>query len=984
MRHLSKKLIGWMLCLAMAVGMLPGMGREAKAEDSKIELWVQSADYEWSYDGEAHTYNKYTVYFGEEVISGTEGQTEFTLSTGDKVTITPLSTTPITHVTESPKNNEFVWTVENEQTYLKGIDRIGKLSIIPATLTVVTASACKVYDDSALTALSGSVSGFVSSETATFSVTGKQTEIGESLNTYALVWDGTAKKSDYDIVENLGTLTVYDPARSFVGDEYIINMSNAETNQNIVSSTGGGKTIVVTGTSTEYNLTIEAKEGEEITVLFRGVNIDVSGKQNKPAVLVLGEGKVIIQLESTNTVSSPSDYAGIQKSDKVALTITSSKKGKLMATGGNYGAGIGGGDGGAGYRIIISGDAQVTATGGDCGAGIGGGNEGAGSGITISDNAQVTAIGGDCGAGIGGGYDGNGANITINDNAQVTATGGNYGAGIGGGFVKYGYEIKVYDMAMVSVSGGKEDRTVGAGAGVGNGGSYDGNYEPVYGIEEVITFTDDDHKTFNGNVLYYEKGSSAEKIKNGEATRINSVTVTLMANDGTEKFAEQIVSVGVPTNLQKNPFTREGHSFIEWNTQSDGKGTTFEDQFQQIWGPNTILYAQWTDHVYDQTVADETKYLKSTATCTKAAVYYKSCACGAFDPDESGTFESGNPLDHDYKDVAGTAKDPTCTEVGKEADQKCEGCGDVITGAEIAKLAHTFDQEVATDKYLKTPADCTHKAVYYKSCSCGAFDPNVSKTFETGSPLGHNYQVAVGTAKAATCTETGKEADQECSRCHDVITGTEIVKIAHTFDQEVATDKYLKTPADCTHKAVYYKSCACGEKGTETFESGEALGHKWKAATGSAPKTCEACGATEGDVIEYNTEGGNTIEYTQGDTKDVVKTYHRSEDDENTIDHYQCVKIDGKVVPVDAKSGSVIITFDAATLNALSVGDHIITVIFDDWVEELKLIIKAPVAAAVDATPVTGDAATPFLWAAMVLLSMAGVAVMVEKKRRRA
>ena len=54
---------------------------------------------------------------------------------------------------------------------------------------------------------------------------------------------------------------------------------------------------------------------------------------------------------------------------------------------------------------------------------------------------------------------------------------------------------------------------------------------------------------------------------------------------------------------------------------------------------------------------------------------------------------------------------------------------------------------------------------------------------------------------------------------------------------------------------------------------------------------------------------------------------------------------------------------------------------FDDWVEELKLIIKAPVAAAVDATPVTGDTATPFLWAALILLSMAGVAVMFERKR---
>ena len=46
-------------------------------------------------------------------------------------------------------------------------------------------------------------------------------------------------------------------------------------------------------------------------------------------------------------------------------------------------------------------------------------------------------------------------------------------------------------------------------------------------------------------------------------------------------------------------------------------------------------------------------------------------------------------------------------------------------------------------------------------------------------------------------------------------------KLAHTYDKEVATETYLKSAATCTDRAVYYKSCVCGEKGTETFESGE-------------------------------------------------------------------------------------------------------------------------------------------------------------------
>ena len=647
-------------------------------------------------------------------------------------------------------------------------------------------------------------------------------------------------------------------------------------------------------------------------------------------ITISGDGNAQI------TAKGGADGAGIgggNGGEGSGITISGNGDAQVTATAGDGGAGIGGGNYGTGSGITISGNAQVTANGGDYGAGIGGGYFGKGSDITISGDAQVTATGGKFGAGIGGGDGGEGSDITISGDAQVTATGGLAGAGIGGGYDGKGSGIKVYDKSIVSVSGGKDYTYIGAGAGVGDGGKYDSNGTPPDRDEAVITFTDDDHKTFNGNVLYYEKGSSAESIKNGAATRINFLTILLKANDGTDAFTEQTVSVGVPTNLQKNSFTRKGHSFTGWNTQADGEGTPYADQSQQVWKTNTILYAQWHKHVYDRTVADETKYRKSAATCTKAAVYYKSCACGAFDPDESGTFESGNPLGHDYKAVAGTAKDPTCTAAGKEANQECSRCHDVITGTEIARLAHTFNQEVATDKYLKTPADCAHKAVYFKSCVCGETG---TETFESGEALGHDYKDVAGTAKAATCNEAGKEADKKCERCGDVITGTVIAK---------TTD------------------------------------HKWKAATGYDPKTCEICGATEGDVIKYDSETGKTLEHTQGDNKDETITLHRSEDDKNAFDHLKGVQIDGEYVNPETKSGSVIITFDAATLNKLSIGDHIITVIFDDWVEELKLIIKAPVAAAVDATPVTGDAANPLLWAAMILLSMAGVAVMVERKR---
>ena len=83
----------------------------------------------------------------------------------------------------------------------------GTVKITPATLTVSTPIATKVYEGTPLTA-AGTISGFVNDETATFTTTGSQTEVGSTANTYSLTWDGTAKESNYKVVETIGTLTV--------------------------------------------------------------------------------------------------------------------------------------------------------------------------------------------------------------------------------------------------------------------------------------------------------------------------------------------------------------------------------------------------------------------------------------------------------------------------------------------------------------------------------------------------------------------------------------------------------------------------------------------------------------------------------------------------------------------------------------------------------------------------------------------------------
>ena len=186
---------------------------------------------------------------------------------------------------------------------------------------------------------------------------------------------------------------------------------------------------VITGSSTENTVTINADKDQTANVTLSGVNIDVSG-EGKAAVSTNGEGNVSIELDGDNTLKSGYDHAGLEKNNGGSLTIADKdKNGKLTAKGGYNGAGIGGGSGKDGSDITISGG-EVKATGGENGAGIGGGVSGKGEGITVSGNTQLKVQGGignnsfGTGAGIGNGgsYGTNGAEAEP-DTSDLLTTG---------------------------------------------------------------------------------------------------------------------------------------------------------------------------------------------------------------------------------------------------------------------------------------------------------------------------------------------------------------------------------------------------------------------------------------------------------------------------------------------------------------------------------------------------------------------------------
>ena len=254
--------------------------------------------------------------------------------------------------------------------------------------------------------------------------------------------------------------------------------------------------------STTDRIVVESDVSANITLA--GVNIDVSGIDKTPAFKIADDStrNVTIILVGDNTLKSGSSCAGLQKNDTGTLTITG--EGSLSATGGSWGAGIGGGDNGSGSNIIISGG-TIYAKGGSSGAGIGGGCKGSGEHITIS-GGTVNATSDTVGAGIGGGNGGSGSDITISG-GTIYATGGYRGAGIGGGPYGSGSDIKI--------SGGTVTAT-GGNSGAGIGGGYEGNGSNITISDGTITATSP----------MYGAGIGGGNKGNGSDIKISGGTVT--------------------------------------------------------------------------------------------------------------------------------------------------------------------------------------------------------------------------------------------------------------------------------------------------------------------------------------------------------------------------------------------------------------------------------------------------------------------------
>ena len=415
-------------------------------------------------------------------------------------------------------------------------------------------------------------------------------------------------------------------------------------------------------------------------------------------------------------------------------------------------------------------------------------------------------------------------------------------------------------------------------------------------------------------------------------------------------------------------------------------------------------------HSFTEKVAEQ--YLKSAATCTAKAVYYKSCAfCG-----EKGTenFETGNALGHDWGEWQSNGNGTHTRVCKRNATHKetvsCSGgtatcqakavCS--VCGQEYGQLAaHDFTAEVAEEKYLKSAATCTEKAVYYKSCTvCGE---KGTETFEVGNILGHDWgewQSNGNDTHSRICTRnSGHKETVNCSGGTATCQAKAVCAVCrheygqlgtHSFTAETVEEQYLKSAATCTEKAVYYRSCAtCGLSAKDTAEEAvfetRALGHDWGKWQSNGDGThTHVCTRDDTHKETVSCSGGTATCVEQATCKDCGGKYGEKDAANHTgakkwtttkATHEQKWSCCGEItVAKEAHTfGKWVVTEKATSRKD---GEKTRTCEVCDYVETAKI-------PATGTSPKTGDDSHIGMWAGILCVSLAGIVALVVWYKRK-
>lgn len=220
----------------------------------------------------------------------------------------------------------------------------------------------------------------------------------------------------------------------------------------------------------------------------------------------------------------------------------------------------------------------------------------------------------------------------------------------------------------------------------------------------------------------------------------------------------------------------------------------YADDLASIYWSNGKPLGHNMQKLVDET--DLTKNRKSEATCTNPAVYYWSCSvCG--EKDETQTFTYMAALGHDYQNIVdeddlakNRVSEATCTSAAIYY-KSCSRCGDVSN--DTFEYGEKTGHKMTKTEAVKETCTTAGNVEYYTCSNCGKKFKDEDGTEEISKvvlpALDHDW-VSVA-FKAASCEEDGHSAYKECSRC-DAITGKTIYKAtdhkftgAYTFDSAI-------------------------------------------------------------------------------------------------------------------------------------------------------------------------------------------------------
>ena len=290
-------------------------------------------------------------------------------------------------------------------------------------------------------------------------------------------------------------------------------------------------------------------------------------------------------------------------------------------------------------------------------------------------------------------------------------------------------------------------------------------------------------------------------------------TVRFNANGGGGTMAD-VTGVSGSYTLPSCGFTEpEGKQFKGWSTSADGSvisGTTYEVS------SDTTFYAIWESKEYSIIVTDGKATIGAGSEISKAAQGTKVTLTANAAPDgkvfDKWVVESGNTTLED-------ANSETTTFIMPDSEVS-------VKATYTIPHTHTYDQEIQKPETLKSAADCTNDAVYFKSCSCGEI--STTETFTAaGTQLGH-----------AWASDWSKDTDnhwKECSRCHE-----KKDEAAHDYGSDNICDTcgYDKTvPHTHNLTLVPAKAPTCTEKGNTAYYTCDGCDKWFEDATGASEIT---------------------------------------------------------------------------------------------------------------------------------------------------